>query len=189
MAAGDAGGARRAAARRTRATRSPPRDADRPKGLNVLGTLAHHPALTTAFHTFNGHVLFAHDARRPASASCSCCGSPPSAGADVRVGPARRPGRRRRPHRRGDRARSPTAPTPPGWSPLDARPARAPSTSWSPTPRIADATWAALAAELDDQQLMDVVFTVGAYDLLAMAFRTFGVELDADLAERKRASP
>ena len=52
-----------------------------------------------------------------------------------------------------------------------------------------------LAAELDEQQLMDVVFTVGAYDLVAMAFRTFGVELDDDLPmgcdmpERKRASP
>ena len=45
----------------------------------------------------------------------------------------------------------------------------------------------ALAAELDTQQLMDVVFTVGAYDLLAMAFLTFDVELDDDL--RKRASP
>ena len=28
---------------------------------------------------------------------------------------------------------------------------------------------------------MDLVFTVGAYDLLAMAFRSFGVELDDDL--------
>ena len=28
---------------------------------------------------------------------------------------------------------------------------------------------------------MDLVFTVGAYDLLAMAFRSFGVELDEDL--------
>ena len=36
----------------------PPRDPNRPKGLNVLGTLAQHPELTTAFHTFNGHVLF-----------------------------------------------------------------------------------------------------------------------------------
>ena len=34
---------------------------------------------------------------------------------------------------------------------------------------------------------MDLVFTVGAYDVLAMAFRSFGVELDADLL-RKRAS-
>jgi alkylhydroperoxidase family enzyme len=46
---------------------------------------------------------------------------------------------------------------------------------------VSDETWAALAAELSEQQLMDVVFTVGAYDLLAMAFRTFGVPLDDDL--------
>ena len=46
---------------------------------------------------------------------------------------------------------------------------------------VSDATWAVLAASLDDQQLMDLVFTVGAYDLLAMAFRSFGIELDADL--------
>ena len=46
---------------------------------------------------------------------------------------------------------------------------------------IADATWQALAAELDDHQLMDVVFTVGAYEVLAMAFKSFGVELDEDL--------
>ena len=27
----------------------------------MLGTLAHHPALTIAYHTFNGHVLFGTD--------------------------------------------------------------------------------------------------------------------------------
>src|SRR3954462_8972065 len=37
----------------------PPRGDDRPKGLNLLGTLARHPALTRAFHTLTGHVLFA----------------------------------------------------------------------------------------------------------------------------------
>ena len=36
----------------------PERTADRPKGLNVLGTLAHHPELARAYHTFNGHILF-----------------------------------------------------------------------------------------------------------------------------------
>jgi hypothetical protein len=46
---------------------------------------------------------------------------------------------------------------------------------------VADATWKVLAAELDVEQLMDLVFTVGAYDLLAMAFRSFGVQLDDDL--------
>ncbi|MCY0726072.1 hypothetical protein OVW19_30475, partial [Klebsiella pneumoniae] len=49
---------------------------------------------------------------------------------------------------------------------------------------ISDGTWAVLAASLDEQQLMDLVFTVGAYDLLAMAFRTFAVPLDDDLQNR-----
>ena len=31
----------------------------RPKGLNVLGAMAHHPELATAFFTFNGHLLSA----------------------------------------------------------------------------------------------------------------------------------
>jgi 4-carboxymuconolactone decarboxylase len=43
---------------------------------------------------------------------------------------------------------------------------------------LSDATYDALAAELDDRQLMDLVFTIGTYGLLAMAFNTFGVELD-----------
>jgi alkylhydroperoxidase family enzyme len=47
--------------------------------------------------------------------------------------------------------------------------------------QVADGTWAELASELDRHQLMDLVFTVGAYDLLAMAFKSFGVELDDDL--------
>ena len=34
----------------------PPTRDDRPKGLNGLGTLAHHPAPTRAFHTLTGHV-------------------------------------------------------------------------------------------------------------------------------------
>jgi 4-carboxymuconolactone decarboxylase len=46
---------------------------------------------------------------------------------------------------------------------------------------VTDTTWDALAAGLDQHQLMDLVFTVGAYDLLAMAFNTFGLELDPGL--------
>ena len=46
---------------------------------------------------------------------------------------------------------------------------------------VTDSTWDELGADLDEQQLMDLVFTVGAYDVLAMALRSFGVELDADL--------
>jgi acyl-CoA synthetase (AMP-forming)/AMP-acid ligase II len=50
---------------------------------------------------------------------------------------------------------------------------------------VADETWAVLANELDEQQLMDLVFTVGAYDLLAMALRSFAVEIDSDLQSWK----
>ena len=41
---------------------------------------------------------------------------------------------------------------------------------------LSDRTWGTLSAYLDERQLMDLVFTVGAYVLLAMAFNTFGVE-------------
>jgi 4-carboxymuconolactone decarboxylase len=44
--------------------------------------------------------------------------------------------------------------------------------------QLSDQTWAALGERLNDQQRMDFVFTVGCYTLLAMAFNTFGVELE-----------
>lgn len=43
---------------------------------------------------------------------------------------------------------------------------------------LSDQTWAALGERLDDQQRMDFVFTVGCYALLAMAFNTFGIQLE-----------
>jgi AhpD family alkylhydroperoxidase len=44
--------------------------------------------------------------------------------------------------------------------------------------QLSDQTWAALGERLDDRQRMDYVFTVGCYTLLAMAFNTFGVQLE-----------
>lgn len=46
---------------------------------------------------------------------------------------------------------------------------------------IADGTWSELADVLDDHQLMDLVFTIGTYTLLAGALNSFGVDLDPDL--------
>ncbi|OBA64859.1 carboxymuconolactone decarboxylase [Mycobacterium sp. 1100029.7] len=43
---------------------------------------------------------------------------------------------------------------------------------------MSDQTWAALGERLNDQQRMDFVFTVGCYALLAMAFNTFGIQLE-----------
>jgi alkylhydroperoxidase family enzyme len=46
---------------------------------------------------------------------------------------------------------------------------------------ITDGTWSALAKAYSTQQLMDLVFTVGEYNLVSMALNSFGVQLDADL--------
>jgi alkylhydroperoxidase family enzyme len=54
---------------------------------------------------------------------------------------------------------------------------------------VSDETWTTLAESLTTQQLMDLVFTVGAYDLLAMVFGAFGIELDDDLVARVPPSP
>jgi alkylhydroperoxidase family enzyme len=46
---------------------------------------------------------------------------------------------------------------------------------------IADATWNALAKTYDTRQMMDLVFTVGEYNLVSMALNSFGVQLDEGL--------
>ena len=45
---------------------------------------------------------------------------------------------------------------------------------------IDDATWAALATAWSEQQLMDIVFTVGQYTLVSMALNTFGIQIEDD---------
>jgi 4-carboxymuconolactone decarboxylase len=47
--------------------------------------------------------------------------------------------------------------------------------------RIDDDTWARLAEHLDERQLVEVAFIVGTYTALAMAFNSFGLELDPEL--------
>jgi alkylhydroperoxidase family enzyme len=158
----------------------PPRDPDRPKGLNALGLLARHTELTTAFHTFTGHLLFG-TTLSPRVRELLVLRVAAVRGAEyewvqhvVLAGDAGLSGE--------DIERIAEGPQAAGWSPLDAALVAAVDQLLADA-RIDDPTWKALAAELDDQQLMDLVFTVGAYDLLAMAFRTFDLPLDADLEE------
>jgi alkylhydroperoxidase family enzyme len=159
----------------------PARDPDRPKGLNVLGTFARHPALARAFHTFNGHILFATTLSVRQRELLV-----------LRVAALRQSDYEWAQHAvlaadagltDDDVSRIKDSPEAAEWSVLD-RALLSAADELVRDARIADATWEALAAELDDQQLMDVVFTVGAYDLLAMALRSFDVELDDDLRKR-----
>jgi alkylhydroperoxidase family enzyme len=46
---------------------------------------------------------------------------------------------------------------------------------------LTDETWNALAAAYDIKQMMDLVFTVGQYNLVSMALNSFGVQLDNGL--------
>jgi 4-carboxymuconolactone decarboxylase len=47
---------------------------------------------------------------------------------------------------------------------------------------ISDPVWSALSARYDAQQLLDLVFTVGQYNLVSMALNTLGVRLDEGIA-------
>ncbi len=46
---------------------------------------------------------------------------------------------------------------------------------------VSDETWKRLPKDFDRKQLMDLVFTIGAYDTLAVAMNTFGLQLDPGL--------
>lgn len=66
---------------------------------------------------------------------------------------------------------------PGGWSPFDAALMRAAEELYTDI-FISDETWNALAKRYNTHQLMDVVMTVGGYHMLAMALRSFGVQLE-----------
>jgi AhpD family alkylhydroperoxidase len=156
----------------------PPRRDDRPKGLNVFGTFAKYPALTRAYHTFNGHVQFATTLstrqrellvlRVAARRGCDYEWAQHA----ILAGDAGLSAE--------EIGRVADGPDAPGWSDLE-RSMLAAVDELIADAKVSDATWAALAVDLDEQQLMDLVFTVGAYEVLAMALRSFGVALDGDL--------
>jgi len=43
---------------------------------------------------------------------------------------------------------------------------------------VTDETWAGLKETYSDEQMMDLVFTVGQYNMVSMALNSFGVQLD-----------
>ena len=156
----------------------PPRDPASPSGLNAMGVLAHHPELTAAYNQLIRHALYFSSITprqrellvlRVAHLRSSTyewaqhvyqagvAGLAPEEIERVRFGPSA-----------------------PEWAPLD-RALLTAADELVAVARIGEETYEALSAELDTQQLMDVVFTVGAYEVFAMALRTFDVELDDDL--------
>lgn len=65
----------------------------------------------------------------------------------------------------------------PGWTPAEALLVKA-TDELHADAFISDSTWKGLVAIYTTQQMMDIVFTVGQYNLVSMALNSFGVQLD-----------
>ncbi|HEY2214059.1 MAG TPA: carboxymuconolactone decarboxylase family protein [Acidimicrobiales bacterium] len=155
-----------------------PRDPASPKGLNAMGILAYHPELTEAFNHLISHALY-FTTITPRQRELLV----------LRVASVRQSQYEWGQHAylAGLAGLSPTEierirseEGTEGWDPLDAALLSA-ADELVADARIGDDTYAVLSAQFDTQQIMDVVFTVGAYEIFAMALRTFEVDLDDDL--------
>jgi alkylhydroperoxidase family enzyme len=171
----------RAAEARAAAAQSAQPAGERPQRRplsNMVAIFTWHPALTKAFLTFNNHLFSSTLSDRVREL------------VTVRVGWLRRSEYEWAQHVAMARAAGMSqeeidaigeGPDWPGWPPMEAALLR--SVDEIVADRyISDETWAVLAEHFDRKQLMDLVFTVGAYDLLAMAFDTFGLELDPGMS-------
>ena len=147
-------------------------------GVNALALLARHPALAKGFMAFNRHLLYESglDERTRELIVLRLAWyyrSPYEWGQHVLV--AEQLGM--------DRAeidRVIDGPDAPDRSGFDAAVLRA-TDQLLARGDIDDDTWAALAAELDEPGLLDLIFTVGGYATRAMAFNACGLPLDPDL--------
>jgi 4-carboxymuconolactone decarboxylase len=149
------------------------------RGMNTLGTMAHHPALAKAFLTFNAHV-----------AGASTLSGRVRELLILRISWLRQSEYEFIQHvilglRAGltqeEVERVQSGPDAPGWDPMDADLLRAADDLYAHA-IIQPATWARLAARFNIQQMMDLVFLVGCYDVLAMALKSFRTQLEPGVA-------
>jgi alkylhydroperoxidase family enzyme len=145
------------------------------RGVNGVGIILRHPALAKAFLTFNNHVAAASNVSRRVRELLI-----------LRTSWLRRSEYEFVQHvvlgrkaglSEAELERVQLGPDAPGWDPVDADLVRAVDELHRDA-RIQDATWTSLSAHFSTTQLMDIVFAVGCYEILAMAFKTFGVQLE-----------
>jgi 4-carboxymuconolactone decarboxylase len=153
---------------------------ERPKPLNLLGVMAHHPVLARAYFTFNGHLLGTTtlSARHRELlvmrvAAVRHCESEwiqhlliaRDAGlSDEEV------------DRIADGSDAPL------WDELEAGLLSAVD-ELLVDGKISEQTWQVLSEQLSTQQLLDVIFTVGGYDTLAKVFESLQLEIEPDTIE------
>ncbi len=146
-----------------------------PRGRHVLGCFARYPALARAFLTFNNHVS---------------TGSTLSAREReiliLRIGWLRKSEYEVLQHvilglRAGlteqEVERIQAGPDAAGWSAEDADLVRVADELYAHA-CIAPDTWARLAQRYSDEQLLDMIFAVGCYEIIAMAMKSLAIPLE-----------
>jgi alkylhydroperoxidase family enzyme len=143
--------------------------------LNIFSTLAHHPKLTKRWLVFGTHVLAKNtlpdrDRELVILRTGWNCRSPYEFGQHVVIG--RAAGVTDEEIERVTEGPDATA-----WSALEAALLRSADELFADQ-CVSDDTWAVLAAHYDEQQLLDLVFTIGQYTLVSMVLNTFRVARD-----------
>ncbi|HMJ51325.1 MAG TPA: carboxymuconolactone decarboxylase family protein [Polyangiaceae bacterium] len=145
------------------------------RGMHGLGVILRHPALAKAFLTFNNHVAVASSVSKRIRELLI-----------LRISWLRRSEYEFTQHvvlgknaglTEAELERVQLGAEAPGWDPIDADLLRAVDELHTDA-RIQDATWTRLSAHFSTTQLMDIVFAVGCYEVLAMVFKTFGAQLE-----------
>jgi 4-carboxymuconolactone decarboxylase len=151
---------------------------DGAQGMYGLGAMLQHPALAKAFLTFNNHIAAASSVSKRVRELLI-----------LRIGWLRQSEYEFVQHLiLGKRAgltdeelkRITFGPDAPGWSAEDADLLRAVDELHHQT-CIQDATWAKLSARFNTKELLDIIFAVGCYDLLAMVFNSARLPLEPHL--------
>ena len=154
---------------------------DKGSSHNIMRTFAHHPKLTFAWTKFNGRMLAApsieprlreivvlriahrYDSRYEWAQHVDM-------GRELGIGPE---------HLEAIKA----GPEHPMWSDFERTALRA-ADQMNTQAKIDDATWDALAAEFDTKQMLEFMFIVGAYSMLAWIFNSIGVEPEPGAGEK-----
>jgi len=145
---------------------------------NIFKTLAHHPDLMRRWLVFGNHVLFkstvpARERELVILRIGWLCEAEYEWAQHVRIG--------KQCGLTDDEVhRIKVGPTARGWSERDVLLLKA-TDELHKDACITDPTWAGLSRHYDTQQLMDIVFAIGQYNLVSMVLNTLGVQLDPDL--------
>ncbi|MFA5941130.1 MAG: carboxymuconolactone decarboxylase family protein [Sinimarinibacterium sp.] len=146
-----------------------------PRGVNGLGVMLRHPAATKAFLCFNNHVAVASSLSKRLREL-----------AILRISWLRRSEYefvqhivlgRRAGLTDAEIERITLGPDAPGWAPVDADLLHAVDELLADA-CIGDATWERLSQSFTTEQIIDLIYAVGCYEIAAMIFKSLGAQIE-----------